>query len=767
MSDRGDYILRYALVNSLGLALNTISMVENDLLNKPYAEVMAPRPLRSLFTYSVPESMRAYAVAGKRVLIPFGSRKLIGLIARRVYTTDIKTKPILQILDEKPVVPPSLLKLTLWTADHYFAAPGELMPIILPKDDIRIDTVVELKAGAKGRPSKSSKILVEVYEALQAHNGRRRFTLLASDLQITASALTKALTSQSARQSFKQSQAARRVAIRSVKTPLETSAIKLAPVELTDEQQNAVERILPDIKERRFNTHLIHGITGSGKTEVYAKLISAALQAGMSALALAPEIALADALAVRLERRTGVKPVTLHSDMAPRERNRRWMEVLEGGAKLVVGARSALFAPVPNLGLVVVDEEHDPSYKQETAPRYHGRDVAIMRGAMENVPVVLGSATPSLESYHHALNGKYNLIELTHRIDKRPLPNVRIAHPDKPGQIGQILGAAIDKCLADGEQALLFINRRGMARYVKCSACGHVFECRNCSLSLVLHMSSGQMSCHTCGYVEEKPAKCPDCSSTDLYMGGSGSERVETEAKELFPNARIARMDKDTTSKRRSSASILNAVESRNVDILIGTQMVTKGHDYPGITLVGAINADDTLHIPDFRSSERAFQLVTQAAGRAGRGEKPGFVVAQTLSETHHSITAAAKHDFKAFYATEIPIRKAAGYPPYVRLAFVRIEASTTKRGEAFVKWLESKLSGICREEPGLTCLGPTEAVVFKARNKYHWRVLFKGANHATLSSGVRRFLAEVDKVPKHFGQGIKIAVDMDPATVL
>lgn len=738
--------------------------MDNKRRERPFVEVIVPRPVRAIFTYSVPEGMAGEAEPGRRVVAPFGPRKLVGLIVRRAAKANVETKPILRVIDSEPVASREILDLALWTAGHYFAAPGEMLPLITPRRDARIDTIVRIREDA-GPPPPASKKAMMVHEALARRGGARRLELLATGLSMTPGALKRYLSGKTARALFEVTQQARSVSARGTKAAPEGAAPPPSPAGLTGRQREAVDRILPKVREGSFRTCLIHGVTGSGKTEVYIALAEGALAIGGSVLVLAPEIALCEALAARFAKRLGRAPVVLHSGLTPRERERRWHEIKTGAARLVVGARSAVFAPLENLGLIVVDEEHDSSYKQDSAPRYNGRDVAIKRGASLGVPVVLGSATPSLESYHHAVTGKYELIELPERIDKRPMPKVETVRPDEPGRLTPRLVSEMKSRLESGEQTLLFINRRGSARFIQCSRCGRAFECRNCSLSLVAHAGARSLKCHTCGYSEPAPDVCPDCGSDRLFMGGAGSEKVERHVVELFPGARVARMDRDTTSARLSSSAILSGVEKGDVDILVGTQMITKGHDFPNVTLVGAVSADETLRLPDFRSAERSFQLITQAAGRAGRGQRPGLVIAQTLSADHHSMSAAARHDFKAFYEKEIPLRKAAWYPPFCRMAFVRIDAATKRRGEEFLRRAGPVLAAAARKARGVELLGPVEAVVFKTRNRYHWRALLKAGGHAPLSKTLNAFLSELESLKPSERLGVKVTVDMDPAS--
>ncbi len=727
-----------------------------------FAQVISPRAVRGLFTYSVPQTMASELEIGKRVVAPFGPKKIIGLVAGFSEQVDIKTRQITQIIDDEPVVSSDQIKLALWVADYYAAPPGDVIPLIMPRNDAKLVTVVEL-AGERP-PSSRSKIANRIYETLRHKGGERKLHLLSADLEMTQAELKKILSGKLVKSFTRIRQAGRIVTQRNVETKEPAARVKVEPVRLTDDQRKAVASVAPDIEKGRFSTHLIYGVTGSGKTEVYAELARLALNKGKSVLVLTPEIALCDIITSRFEKRLGLRVTVLHSGMKPKERHMNWDRVRTGQSRLVVGARSAVFAPMPNLGLVIIDEEHDASYKQEDSPRYHGRDTAIKRCSMEGVPVVLGSATPSMESYHNALTGKYGLVELTHRTDGREMPEVEIVEPDSKKTVGQEMAEALRSRLEAKEQSLLFINKRGAARFVQCDRCGHVFECRNCTLSLVLHSSTKKLNCHTCGYSERAPDKCPQCGSGELFAGGAGTQKVEKEISELFPGARIARMDRDTTSRRSSSAAILEAVENRSVDVLVGTQMVTKGHDYPGITLVGVISADNMLHMPDFRAAERTFQQITQAAGRAGRGGGGrGLVVVQTLSGGHYSVSEAARHDFASFYKQEAQLRKLAGYPPFVRLSRIRIEASSVKNGQRFIECAEPIISRITSNTPGLTHLGPVEAVVFKVRNRYRWRILLKADRSGIMSAGVKKIVSELDTIPAPVRRKARVVVDVDP----
>ncbi|MDH5639187.1 MAG: primosomal protein N', partial [Nitrospinota bacterium] len=527
-------------------------------IDLPFAQVMVLRPAPGLFTYSVPEQLDVKAQPGVRVVVPFGKRSVIGVVAERVETTDIETKPILDALDESPVMTPAMLDLVRWTADYYFSPPGEVAALALPRTEVRIMAEVELVAmPEKEGKSRGHMALV----ALESKGGKRKLHLLAKDIGVTPGEIKKILSSANVRPYVVLHQTGTLI-----KTPdgLNQAPPPVPPetVTLNAEQKAAVAMIAPEVEDGGFCVTLLHGVTGSGKTEVYAALAAQALALGKSVIVLAPEIAIADMLARRLTLRLGREALLLHSGLTVKERTERWIAARNLEPALVVGARSAVFAPVRRLGLIIVDEEHDPTYKQSETPRYNGRDVAIKRGQIENVPVAMGAATPSMESYRNAADGKYRLARLTSRIDGRPMPTVEVVAAEKGEQgLGQRLKDEIANRLEAGEQALLFLNRRGTARVVECRRCGHVFQCRNCELCLVSHTDQRKLRCHTCGYEEPSPDRCPECGGAELREGGVGTKKIEEEIRELFPTARTERLDRDTASKRTEPGRILAGME--------------------------------------------------------------------------------------------------------------------------------------------------------------------------------------------------------------
>ena len=444
------------------------------------------------------------------------------------------------------------------------------------------------------------------------------------------------------------------------------------------------------------------------------------------------------------------------------------MRIKRGEARIVVGARSAIFAPMDELGVLVVDEEHDHSYKQEESPRYNARDLAVVRGKMVKGVVVLGSATPSMESYHNAKTGKFNYLNLPHRVEERPMPQIAVVDMKDTGKrriFSSQMTESLNRCIGEKKQALLFLNRRGFSTFLMCSDCGFTFGCPNCSISLIYHQGEGLLRCHYCDYVQKAFPVCPACKGVNVGHLGLGTEKVEDEIKKSFPDSRVARMDRDTVSRKGSHERILKRMEEGDLDILIGTQMVTKGHDYPNITMVGVISADISLNLPDFRAAERTFQLLTQVSGRAGRGDVLGKVIIQTFNPDHYSIVAARSHDLDGFYREETTFRKELGYPPFSRLISIRLRGNS----EARTALAANNLGELARNEmkawKGVTILGPSKATIYKIRGKYRWHILVKGKDSGKLHSFVRKLIS-LTREGSGF-RGVELQVDVDPLNML
>jgi primosomal protein N' (replication factor Y) len=536
------------------------------------------------------------------------------------------------------------------------------------------------------------------------------------------------------------------------------------PFPLTGDQAAALDRVTG--ASGAFHTFLLHGVTGSGKTEVYLQAIAVARAAGRGALVLVPEIALTPQLAGRFRARFGDQVALLHSGLSDGERHSEWLRLRRGEARICVGVRSAVFAPVQDLGIVVVDEEHDPSFKQDDGPGYHARDLAVVRAREEGAVCVLGSATPSLETLENARSGKYERIELPRRIDDRPLPEVRIVDLSRirkgaplPGLLSPVLQDALSSTVRAGRQAILFLNRRGFQTLVLCRDCGREERCSRCSVSLTLHARRGVLLCHYCGATERMGPRCPDCGGERAGVG-AGTEQVEAAVREIVPEARVARMDRDALSGAGDVAALLARFARREVDVLVGTQMVTKGHDFPGVTLVGVVLADTALALPDFRAAERTFQLLTQVAGRAGRGDDAGQVIVQTFHPHSPAVAFAVGHDYAGFAEVELDRRRALGYPPFGRMMAVRVEGSETgarRTAEALGEAARPALSA------GVTLLGPAPAAIERIRGKHRWHLLFRATNPAALRR-VHRALGPAALRPPG---GASVRFDVDPHAML
>ena len=543
------------------------------------------------------------------------------------------------------------------------------------------------------------------------------------------------------------------------------------PDRLTDEQQIALGKLGAAAAQGQFAAFLLFGVTSSGKTEVYLHFIAQQLERGKNALVLVPEISLTPQLAARFRARFGDQVAVLHSGLSQAERFSQWRLIRKGQLRIVVGARSAVFAPMGNLGVIIVDEEHDSSFKQETGVRYNARDLALMRARVCDAVAVLGSATPSLESFNGAKQGRLGLLTMRHRATPRPLPRVEVVdlrtyNTGKEGILSAPMSAALEQTLANGEQAILFLNRRGFSSFVLCKSCGHIIRCRNCSVSMTYHRKGRErIICHYCGYAEGLPTRCPACAADKLGLMGLGTERVEEALTQRFPSARVARLDRDT-AQGKGLRTILAAVRKREVDILVGTQMVTKGHDFPDVTLVGVICADLGLHFPDFRAGERTFQLLTQVAGRAGRGERPGKVLVQTYSPQHASLRCAQEHDYEAFYNQEILSRDELGYPPVGHLTTAHLSGPKADEVARAARRLASQARDLGREESlgTVSILGPAEAPLQKLKGKTRWLMLLKAPTRAPL----RRMVAglQVWVTGSDLGK-VRVHFDVDPLSML
>lgn len=800
-----------------------------------YCDVSLPVPIDQAFTYELSPALAHQARRGCRVLVPFGSRKLAGVVLRTHHEPATQdTRQVLRLLDVEPVLDDELLRLARWVADYYCAPLGEVLKSMLPlSGEMRRSTTYALTESGRDiarqlivRPDSDTASLIlslleerprsaeylsrkiedarNVFSSLlkrgwitveEKHQERDPLRAAAERLQVEflqrPAPDLKLKKSEQELLAFLElhpgshnlaelglkirnaSQIARALARRSL-IKLETQPVempkgfeRLIPV-LNAHQQAGFEAIRTALGSSQFYAFLLQGVTGSGKTEVYLRSIEAALALGKNALMLVPEIALTPAVAGQFFHRFGNQVAIVHSAFGETERADQWRRIRRGEARVVVGTRSGVFAPVRDLGLVIVDEEHDGSYKQQETPRYHGRDVALMRAKYTNAVAVLGSATPSIESRHNSELGKYCMIRLPERIAQRPLPESQIVdmrieflETKRQSTFSRKLLEEIERRLAQGEQTMLLLNRRGFSNFMICRACGERLQCANCAVVLTHHKRDRRMLCHYCGHAERIPSKCPKCGSDYIQFLGLGSERVEDELHQHFPTARIARMDRDSVRGKGRFEEILQTFRNADIDILVGTQMIAKGHDIPSVTLVGVVLADIGLGMPDFRAAERSFQLLTQAAGRAGRGDAAGRVIIQTLNPDHYAVRLAAEQNYEGFYQKEIEFRKWLRYPPFAALANLLIRAE--KQEEALQK--ATQLGYLLNPPPpGLRVMGPAEAPVPRLKNEFRYQILLKAAK--------RNALREVlDKLRK-FAQDEKwratsLVIDVDPISLM
>jgi primosomal protein N' (replication factor Y) len=541
---------------------------------------------------------------------------------------------------------------------------------------------------------------------------------------------------------------------------------------LTYHQEQAIRQVSQALKKKSFASFLLHGVTGSGKTEVYLSVTAVAARLGRQSLVLVPEIALTAQMEGLFRHRFQSKVAILHSGLGSGERRDEWVRARRDEVDVVVGARSAVFAPLGRLGLIVVDEEHDSSYKQERGLRYNGRDAAVMRAKFEGAVVLMGSATPALTSYQNALQGKFHLLRLPHRIEQRPLPEVVIVdmrHQRKEELISVPLRRALADALSAGNQSLLLINRRGFANFLLCRGCGHVMSCSNCAVSLTWHRAVMALRCHLCGLDMQVPPLCPQCDTATLKPFGFGTQRVEAEVKKLFPKARVSRMDRDTTRSKQAYRRLLHDLGQGRTDILVGTQMIAKGHDFPKITLVGVVSGDIALKWPDFRAAENTFQILTQVAGRAGRGEDPGTVLVQTYNPEHYSIRFAKEHDYSGFFEEEMVFRKELGYPPYRRLVLFQLSGNVEMKTAEAAQQLAVKCRDLLHERSelfeGLEMLGPVAAPLPKVKGKHRWQLLLKSMRSPPLLEAGRELLNWGQTELR--GSGVNLVADVDPVSLI
>ena len=737
--------------------------------------VAVPVPFLDLLTYRVPDHMELPPV-GARVRVPVGTRTLTGCVVAHVSTTEAPQdlKELVEVLDREPLIPQQVVALCQWVADYYVAGVGDVMASAMPPGTQRKATSF--------RTRRVAAVTAHGLESTRAGADAPGLTPKQREALDVLAAATAGLPLSDLRDRGISGDVLSRLAARGYVTlrseasdrdPFERAALPgvEAPAlrELTTEQAAAFEQLAGLADAGAFRVALLYGVTGSGKTEIYLRLADRARRSGRKMLLMVPEIALTPSMAALFRAAFGDRVAIQHSALSTGERHDQWHRIRRGDVDVVVGTRSAVFAPLEKIGVIVVDEEHDTSYKQEETPRYHGRDVAIVRGSRENALVVLGSATPSMETYQHALSGKYARATLERRVLDRPLAAVRLVNmreeyaeqgPDVV--ISRPLTAAVEDRLGRGEQVLVLLNRRGYATAVFCRQCGDAFDCPNCTISLTVHTarSGWRARCHYCNYSTMVPKTCRQCAAPYLEQAGFGTEKVEQQLRERFPAARIGRVDRDSVRRKGALTSILSSFAAGDLDVLVGTQMIAKGHDFPRVTLVGVISADVGLGIADFRAGERTFQLLTQVAGRAGRGERTGEAVVQTLYPEHYSIQLACRQDYPAFFEHEMTFRRSMRYPPVVALVNVVV------RGRSFEDAMGTANALVQRLRPatstgGFVILGPAPAPLMRLRGEHRVQFFLKGARRADMRTALRAVLAEMPDVRR------KVTVDIDPLNVM
>ncbi len=738
-----------------------------------FIRVILDRSIRRELDYAVPATLAGKVMVGSRVRVPFRDRSLLATVVATLDESPAAgIKPVEALIGEKPALSASLIELARWMANYYCCPIETVMRSLLPQ------VIRRAEVGWKKQlfVSPVRRATAEEIEKL-GRRAPRQAELLSAIAQLSRPMPAADLLRQTSLDNSTLRALVRRGFIELREQAVERDPhgaeefVADAELAMNDEQSAALRLI-----EAAFEnpaTHppiLLHGVTGSGKTEVYLQAIRAALARGRTAIVLVPEISLTPQTVERFKSRFATQPdmvAVLHSHLSEGERHDEWHKLHSGRARIVIGARSAVFAPLEKLGLIVVDEEHETSYKQEEAPRYHARDVAIVRAKIEKCVTVLGTATPSLESYANATRGKYILSSLTQRVDQCQMPLIRIVdlrqerRKEKAAAIlSEKLRSAISARLEKKEQTILFLNRRGFSTSLLCSQCGKARDCPNCSVALTFHRSSARLSCHLCGHSAAVPKRCPECGQDALIYAGFGTEKVEANVAAIFPQVVVRRMDADSMTRKDAYRETLHAFRAGRIDILVGTQMIAKGLHFPNVTLVGIINADLALHLPDFRAGERTFQLLTQVAGRAGRGDEPGEVFVQTYTPFSPSIQFARHHDFVGYFEQELEFRERCDFPPFKHAVLITVRSEHEGRARFSAETLARRLGEALPEEFALGA--PAPAPLEKLQGQYRFHILIRGAAILRLSRLIRETL---DKLP--FPEDVSVAVDVDPYQLL
>lgn len=733
------------------------------------ARIIVNLALDQTFDYRVPDALAGDVHIGSKVSVPFGKSTRDGYVVSLNATSEFDNlKEVLAVIGDRPMIPEKLLTLAQWISEYYCCTREQATHSLLPS------VVRGGRISAKKQKFVRLADGVDVAAAL-ADLGNRAprqadaLRLLARRNSVSLAALEKEekITNSPIRALADKNLVVIEDQVQGRNPNANITVLPTLPLELTEEQVAALGTITDSYDSDRREVILLYGITGSGKTEVYLQAIQISLDRGEEAIVLVPEIALTPQTIERFRGRFGDRVSVLHSRLSDGERYDEWTRINNAEVKIVVGARSAVFAPFRNLGLIVVDEEHEPSYKQDQLPRYNARDIAIMRGHFENVTVVLGTATPALESMYNVERGKYRMARLTERPDEAMRPTMEIVDmaevamkEGRPQIFSRQLTSAMQNILEKGEQAMLFLNRRGYATHMQCLKCGYLASCDDCTVNFTFHRQENRLVCHMCGETRAAPEVCPECGDKNIKYSGLGTEKLASAAGGAFPNARILRMDSDTMTRKDSYRTALAAFRAGEYDILVGTQMIAKGLHFPNVTLVGIVFADLTLNLPDFRSGERTFQLLVQVAGRAGRGELPGHVVIQTYTPFHPALLTALKQDYDEFYEQEIDARRQLDFPPCSRLLLIQFrgedEVTVSKTADGFYQFISPSMPGTVQISPPIPC------AILKKRGAFHYQMLLTTHRIMSLSKRIKRALAAFKK-PKN----VYISVDVDPMSVL
>ncbi len=737
-----------------------------------FADVALNIAAEQTFTYRVPDSLREAVTPGRRVRVPFRNHEVTGYCVSLADSTDIAPARILDVadvMDEDALVSPRLLELTKWIADYYCCGWGQALDAVVPGGvkrgtEQRTEVFVLPALGIEDTRTK-----IEELEARSPKQAHVLEVLSTAGHEVTLQELMRlAGCSPEPIRGLRRKKLVEFVRRRVTEDVLlSLEAKRESPLKLEPAQRSALNQILNLRKRSEAGVVLVYGVTGSGKTEIYLQAIRRCVDEGQRAIVLVPEISLTPQTVRRFKARFDHVSV-LHSHLTESQRNEQWRDIRSGRTQVVVGARSAIFAPIPRLGLIVVDEEHETSFKQDNVPRYNARDVAVIRGRLEKAVVVLGSATPSLESWHNARTGKYELAVLPGRVEGRPLP--RVVTVDMTKEMAAVrqfrflsreLVSLMEDRLAKDEQVIIFLNRRGFATHVFCGRCGWAMKCRHCDISMTFHKRLNRAICHYCGERKAVPAVCPDCRSDTIKQVGLGTEKVEDEILARFPGVECARMDSDAVRGRGAHARVLDAFHQGRVRILVGTQMIAKGLDFPNVTLVGVVNADTALHLPDFRAGERTHQLIAQVAGRTGRGPKGGLVVVQTRQPEHYTIRTAAMHDFQAFAEVELGHRRALNLPPFGRTARIVIDGRNEREVRESAQAVGDALAARAAEFRGAV-LGPTPCPIERIKDRFRWHMLLLAGKWRTI-----RDMIGVAKPAMPKSGRLHVVVDVDPVSML